>query len=175
MISTYLKDGSDLQEKLRKFCSSSQSDSNVANLVSEILSDIREGGDESVIKRTLLYDGVQLNVNNLRVSREELELAKGELSSDEKACILDAIKNVTLFHENSLPENWSVENIHGAKVGEKYYPINRVGIYVPGGNVPLVSTVIMTVTIAKVANVKEIAVVTPPDTDGRIAPQMLAA
>ena len=88
---------------------------------------------------------------------------------------LEAIENVTLFHERSVPENWDIINNHGAKVGEKYYPIDRVGIYVPGGNVPLISTVIMTVTIAKVAKVKQIAVVTPPSAEGKIAPQMLAA
>ena len=88
---------------------------------------------------------------------------------------MEAIENITLFHEKCIPSNWDTLNVHGAKVGEKYYPIDRVGIYVPGGNVPLISTVLMTVCIAKVANVKEIAVVTPPDRQGKIATQMLAA
>ena len=65
--------------------------------------------------------------------------------------------------------------ISGALIGENYYPIHRVGLYIPGGNVPLVSTVIMTATLAKVAGVNEIAVTTPPIADGKIARELLAA
>ena len=65
--------------------------------------------------------------------------------------------------------------MHGGVVGEHYYPIRRVGIYVPGGQAPLVSTVIMTVTLAKVAGVSEIVVTTPPGADGQVSSQLLAA
>jgi len=175
MIRTYLKDENSLTDQLAKFCSSSLTDETIISTVSEILSDVCQNGDSAVLKRTFLYDCAKLSVDELRVSHKEIECARDQLSASEKSSILEAIENVTLFHERSIPEDWSTSNNHGAKVGEKHYPINRIGIYVPGGNVPLISTVIMTVTIAKVAKVKEIVVVTPPDSDGKIAPQMLAA
>ena len=175
MLKSFLQDDNDLTDRLSEFCSSSQSDDVVINKVAEILSDVRNGGDGAMLKRTFLYDKVQLGPNQIKVSQNELEAAKSQLTTSEKESILEAIENVSLFHERTLPENWSTFNNHGAKVGEKYYPINRVGIYVPGGNVPLISTVVMTVTIAKVAKVKQIVIVTPPDSEGKIAPQMLAA
>jgi histidinol dehydrogenase len=175
MMRTYLKDENSLTDQLAKFCSSSLTDETIISTVSEILCDVRQNGDSAVLKRTFLYDCAKLSVDELRVNQKEIECARDQLSASEKSSILEAIENVTLFHERSIPEDWSTSNNHGAKVGEKHYPINRVGIYVPGGNVPLISTVIMTVTIAKVAKVKEIVVVTPPDSEGKIAPQMLAA
>jgi histidinol dehydrogenase len=175
MLKSFLQDDNGLTDRLLEFCSSSQSDDVVINKVAEILSDVRNGGDGAMLKRTFLYDKVKLGPNQIKVSQNELEAAKSQLTTSEKESILEAIENVSLFHERTLPENWSTFNNHGAKVGEKYYPINRVGIYVPGGNVPLISTVVMTVTIAKVAKVKQIVIVTPPDSEGKIAPQMLAA
>ena len=79
------------------------------------------------------------------------------------------------FINVAILKNWESENLHGGLVGEHYYPIHRVGIYVPGGQVPLVSTVIMTVTLAKVAGVPEIVVATPPGTNGQVSSQLLAA
>ena len=175
MIKSFLRDGDQLMEQLTDFCPTTQGDEVVKNSVSEILHDVHKNGDEAVLSRTLLYDKAKLASGEIRVTQDELKKAKDELLPREKESILEAIENVTLFHERSIPENWDIINNHGAKVGEKYYPIDRVGIYVPGGNVPLISTVIMTVTIAKVAKVKQIAVVTPPSAEGKIAPQMLAA
>jgi len=175
MILTYLKDDKCLTDQLAKFCSSVLTDQSIIKKVSEILNDVFKNGDSAVLERTLIYDHAKLCVDDLRVRQNELDHARNQLTHAEKSSIQDAIKNVTLFHERSIPENWSTLNIHGAKVGEKHYPINRVGIYVPGGNVPLISTVIMTVAIAKVAKVDEIVVVTPPDSSGKIASQMLSA
>ena len=175
MITSFLNDESDLEDRLSKFCSASQCDQAVKDTVSEILNEIRLGGDTALLEKTFKYDHAKLCQNEIKVTKIELEVAKSQLTVLERESILEAIENVSLFHARSIPENWSTFNNHGAKVGEKFYPINRVGIYVPGGNVPLISTVIMTVTIAKVAKVKEIVVVTPPDSEGKIAPQMLAA
>lgn len=175
MITSFLNDESDLEDRLSEFCTASQSDQTVKDTVSEILHEIRKNGDAAMLEKTLKYDHAKLSQNEIKVTKIELEEAKSQLTVLERESIIEAIENVSLFHERSIPENWSTSNNHGAKVGEKFYPINRVGIYVPGGNVPLISTVIMTVTIANVAKVKEIAVVTPPDSEGKIAPQMLAA
>lgn len=175
MITSFLNDVSDLEDRLSEFCTASQIDQTVKDTVSEILHEIRKSGDTAMLEKTLKYDHAKLSQNEIKVTKNELEEAKSQLTVLERESILEAIENVSLFHERSIPENWTTSNNHGAKVGEKFYPINRVGIYVPGGNVPLISTVIMTVTIANVAKVKEIAVVTPPDSEGKIAPQMLAA
>ena len=175
MIKSFLRDDEQLIDQLSKFCPTPEGEDKVKCSVTEILKDIRENGDTGVLSRTLLYDKAKLESNEIRVTQKELEKAKDDLLPQERESILEAIENVTLFHEQRVPKNWDMTNNHGAKVGEKYYPIDRVGIYVPGGNVPLISTVIMTVTIAKVAKVKQIVVVTPPSPEGKIAPQMLAA
>ena len=173
MTEGYTSDSDGLFETLAEFCSFSDSQDQVQKVVGEILQDIKLNGDEALLRRTLLYDNAILTKGELAVSKSELDIARKQLSDTENKSIMDAIENVTLFHEKSIPENWKTVNLHGAEVGELYYPIRRVGIYVPGGNVPLISTVIMTVTLARVANVNEIVVVTPPDSNGKIAPPAL--
>jgi histidinol dehydrogenase len=89
--------------------------------------------------------------------------------------LIAARENIVAYNKHSLPKAWSAKNKHGAKVGEKFDPIRRVGLYVPGGEVPLVSTVLMTVTLAKLAGCPEIAVFTPSNPDGKVANGILAA
>ena len=86
-----------------------------------------------------------------------------------------ARKNISDFHEQSLPKPWTGTNSHGAAYGERYYPIQRVGLYVPGGSVPLVSTVLMTALLAQVAKVPQIVVVTPPAANGHVSKKLLGA
>lgn len=83
--------------------------------------------------------------------------------------------SIVAYNKRGLPEPWTAKNKHGATVGEKFDPIRRVGLYVPGGEVPLVSTVLMTVTLAKIARCPEIAVFTPSNADGKVADGVLAA
>lgn len=175
MKKNFTKDSGRLLSEIVEFCSIEDTNSQIQSTVQEIINDIKLNGDEALTARTFLYDKVSLKPEDIPVTEQELATAKSQLSSEEEKSILEAIENITLFHEKCIPSNWDTLNVHGAKVGEKYYPIDRVGIYVPGGNVPLISTVLMTVCIAKVANVEEIAVVTPPDRQGKIATQMLAA
>jgi histidinol dehydrogenase len=172
---SYLSDSSDLLSTLEDFSSVSVPDNEVTNTVSGIIEEIRLRGDAALLEKTLLYDGASLAANEISVLPAELTEAESRLSNSERSAILEAISNIRLFHEKSIPNNWSTRNKHGAEVGEKHYPIKRVGIYIPGGNVPLVSTVIMTVTLAKVAQVPEITVVTPPDSSGQVSYHLLAA
>jgi histidinol dehydrogenase len=172
---SYLPDSEDLLFRLKDFASAAVPGLEVIETVSDILKDVRGGGDKALLEKTLLYDHATLLPVEILVNQEKLDDAETKLSSTERASIEEAIRNVQLFHEKSMPSDWSTINEHGAEVGEKHYPIKRVGIYVPGGNVPLVSTVIMTVTLAKVAGVPEIAVVTPPGADGEVAVQLLGA
>lgn len=113
-------------------------------------------------------------MTNLRVPVEALDAAEKELSVEQRKRIREAIRCVRFFHERSKPSDWSATNPHGAQVGERWYPIERVGIYIPAGNVPLVSTAVMTITLAKLAGVPSIAVATPAGKDGQISKQMLA-
>jgi histidinol dehydrogenase len=89
--------------------------------------------------------------------------------------VTEAEKNIAAFAKKSLRKNWQTKNSHGASVGEKFDPFPRVGIYVPGGTAPLVSTALMTITLAKVAGCKQIVVCTPCGKDGGINPALLFA
>ena len=172
---SYLQDSEDLLLELKGFASASVPGPEVIETVSEIVKAVRDGGDGALLEKTKLYDHASLLPGQILLRQEELDVAEAKLTDAERESITEAIRNVQLFHEKSIPSDWSASNEHGAEVGEKHYPIKRVGIYVPGGNVPLVSTVIMTVTLAKVAGVSEIAVVTPPDQNGEVAFQLLGA
>ena len=164
-----------LLEEIGKFATSTNIDEEISKSVVEILDDVKDKGDQALLERTLLYDKANLNKSELRVPLEEIKKATSLLSSEQRYAINDAIENVTLFHQQNLPRDWKSFNSHGALVGENYYPLDRVGLYVPGGNVPLVSTVIMTATLAKVAGVAQIAVTTPPNPNCKISPELLAA
>jgi len=172
---TFIEDSEDLYDRLKSFIPAAGADSKISSTVTEILDFVKRGGNEAILKKTLLYDGVSLSVDEISIKPEELTDSLLSLSPEQTQALEEAISNVTEFHKQSYPQNWQKENLHGGVVGELYYPINRVGIYVPGGQVPLVSTVIMTVILAKVAGVSEIAVTTPPNQKGEISPFLLAA
>lgn len=175
MNQTFIEDSEDLYDRLKSFIPAAGADSKISSTVTEILDFVKRGGNEAILKKTLLYDGVSLSVDEISIKPEELTDSLLSLSPEQTQALEEAISNVTEFHKQSYPQNWQKENLHGGVVGELYYPINRVGIYVPGGQVPLVSTVIMTVILAKVAGVSEIAVTTPPNQKGEISPFLLAA
>ncbi len=172
---SFYEDEVGLLDRLSSFISVAGSDESVRDSVRQILKEVMEGGDEVVLAKTLQFDGAKMNVSQMKTSADELKSARDKLSLPEREAIDNAISNVRLFHEKSFPQNWQSPNHHGGLVGERFYPINRVGIYVPGGQVPLVSTVIMTVTLARVAGVPQIAVATPPDKNGAISSHLLAA
>ncbi len=164
-----------LLDEIEKFAISTNVDESIAATVSEILQEVKTRGDQAIVERTLLYDGANLNKFDLRIPASQIKEANTSISLECKAAMKEAIENVTFFHQQNLPRNWQGRNSHGAIIGENYYPINRVGLYVPGGNVPLVSTVIMSATLAKVAGVSQIAVMTPPNPDGTVSPELLGA
>ncbi|MDA0346128.1 MAG: histidinol dehydrogenase [Verrucomicrobia bacterium] len=159
-------------KRLKSFAEDAAGSSQVEIIVSDILKAIETSGDSALFEITERLDGAKLNSKSLRVSEAELKAGEKSLSAKDRKAIRESIKNVQLFNHESLPKNWSKKNLHGATVGERYYPIRRVGIYVPGGTVPLVSTVVMTTTLARIAKVPEICVCTPPNVEGEIAPAM---
>ncbi|MGB0793079.1 MAG: histidinol dehydrogenase [Opitutales bacterium] len=160
---------------LRKFCEQATASGDVSNVVADVLAAVRARGDKAVLQATEKFDGAQLTAKGMRVAAAEMRAAVQTLSATDRKAIRESIAQVKAFHKQTLPKNWKATNAQGARVGERFYPIQRVGLYIPGGNVPLVSTVVMTAVLAKLVGNPEIAVCTPPAADGSIAPGMLAA
>ena len=140
-----------------------------------ILDAVQAGGDAAVLELTEKFDGAKLSASQLAITQAEFMAAS--LKADEllRAAVTEAEKNIAAFAKKSLRKNWQTKNSHGASVGEKFDAFQRVGIYVPGGTAPLVSTALMTITLAKVAGCKEIVVCTPCGKDGGINPALLFA
>ena len=140
-----------------------------------ILHDVFVRGDDAVLEFTEKFDGAKLTAGQLAVT--PAELFNASLAADEslRAAVAEAEKNIAGFARKSLRKGWSAKNSHGASVGEKFDPFTRVGVYIPGGTAPLVSTALMTITLAKVAGCKEIVVTTPCGKDGAINPAILFA
>ncbi len=130
-------------------------DAAVQKAVADILAQVRTGGDEAVKKLTAQFD--KTVIRSLVLSGKPAAPSKPVA-----AALKEARDNIAAFAKARLPKAWSMRNSHGARVGEAYRPFQRVGVYVPGGTAPLVSTALMTVTIAKVAGCKEVVAVTPP-------------
>ncbi len=147
----------------------------IVKTVSDIISSIRDEGDAALFRFTEMLDGAELSAETLTVQTEELAQSQEALSPEVRQALEQSIANVQSFHEKTLPKPWASLNNEGAEVGERFYPLHRVGIYIPGGQVPLVSTVVMTVVLAKIAGVAEIAVATPPRADGSVDASILAA
>ena len=165
----------EFQAVLRDFCSQASTSSDVSDVVTAVLADVKKEGDAAVLRYTEKFDAAKLSAVEMRVTAAELKQAEESLDPMERKAILEAIALVKDFHQQTLPKNWQSQNSQGGIVGERFYPIQRVGLYIPGGNVPLVSTVVMTAVLAKLVNCPEIAVCTPPQKDGTIACAMLAA
>ena len=119
-----------------------------------------------MLELTRRFDGAGLTADRLAVTRAELMSASLEADAELRRAVAEADKNIAGFARKSLRRNWGMRNSHGARVGERFDPFQRVGIYIPGGTAPLVSTALMTVTLARVAGCPEIVVCTPCGKDG---------
>ena len=140
-----------------------------------ILDDVRARGDAALVELTARFDGASLTSEQLAVTQAELVTASLKADESLRAAIADAGGNIAGFARKSRRKDWQTRNSHGARVGERFDPFRRVGIYIPGGTAPLVSTALMTVTLAKVAGCPEIVVCTPCGKDGKINPALLFA
>ena len=128
-----------------------------AATVAEIIATVREEGDDALVKYAKKFDRVDLSQGGLL-----LPSRLPQSPQNVRDAIDYAVDNIKAFSKLRKPRSWSRLNREGATVGEKFDPLERVGIYVPGGTAPLVSTALMTVTLAKEARVREIVVTTPP-------------
>lgn len=157
------------------FCRGAVVPREITDSVSAILADIRARGDAAVAHYAAKFDGARLSARRFCVTPAELAAAAKRLPASDLRAIKDAHANIVAFNRQGQAQAWQGRNRQGAVVGEKFDPIRRVGLYVPGGQVPLVSTVLMTATLAKIAGCPEIAVFTPSDRRGRVADGLLAA
>lgn len=165
----------DFWPRLRTACPSFRASADVAETVKTIIADIESRGDKAVLAYTERFDGARLEAAAQRVPAAELAAAGKSLKPAERSAIRSAIACVRDFNKKTRPKNWQAKNPHGASVGERFYAIRRVGLYVPGGQVPLVSSVVMSAVLAKIAGCPEIVVCTPPQKDGSVNSALLAA
>jgi histidinol dehydrogenase len=154
---------------------SSLFDVEIENRTRAILHDVLVRGDDALLELTERFDGARLSVDQLAVT--QAELFNASLTADEslRDAVAEAEANIAGFAQKSRRKDWSGKNSHGASVGEKFDPFQRVGVYIPGGTAPLVSTALMTITLARVAGCQEIVVTTPCGRDGSINPAILFA
>jgi len=141
--------------------------------IRKILIDIKKGGDRSVRKYTKKFDGT--TIRKLRISEREITKASEKIEPHLKEAMEIAIKNITQFHAIQKEQSVIVETMTGVRCWRKSVPIERVGIYIPGGSAPLFSTVLMLAVPAKIAGCKQIVLCTPPSSEGTIHPAILFA
>ncbi|MEK7949941.1 histidinol dehydrogenase [Luteolibacter soli] len=145
----------------------------VRDLVSEIIAAVARQGDKALVAYAKRFDNVVLKEKQLFVTAEELDAVK--VAPSTKKAIAASLKNITAFAKKGLRKDWSMRNTEGATVGERFQPFDRVGVYVPGGKAPLVSTALMTAGFAKAAGVPEILAATPCGPDGKVNAELLYA
>ena len=164
-------DQPDFAEAVAGACAaSSLFDPTIDERVKNIIADVQARGDAALLELTERFDGPKLTASELLVTERT-----PTVSPALRKAIAAAHKNIAAFARRSLRRDWQMRNAQGARVGEKFDPFQRVGIYIPGGTAPLVSTALMTITLAKVTGCPEIVVCTPPARDGSINPNLLYA
>ena len=140
-----------------------------------IIEAVRARGDAALVEFTQRFDGATLRPEQIPVTQAERMQASLMAGPDLRAAVAESAKNIASFSKRSRRRDWSAKNSHGAQVGEVFQPFQRVGVYIPGGTAPLVSTALMTITLAKVAGCPEIVVCTPCGKDGTLNPALLFA
>ncbi|MBQ1336656.1 MAG: histidinol dehydrogenase [Selenomonadaceae bacterium] len=149
-------------------------DLSAAELVRRIVSDVRGKGDEAVLHYTKLIDKVDCRAEDLLVTEEEYEAAEQEADPAVVESLRKAAANVRKYHEEQKPNSWMTYREQGSILGQAVIPLDRVGIYVPGGTAAYPSSVIMNAVPASVAGVREIIMAVPPK-NGKINPYVLLA
>jgi len=143
--------------------------------VKEIVDTVRAHGNQALIDFTAKFDKAQLTPESLFVTQTEIDEATALVEEDVKVAIEESRLNIHAFAEKSLRKDWKTANRQGASIGERFLPFDRVGIYIPGGKAPLVSTSLMVGAFAQAAGVKEILAATPCGPDGKVNPSLLYA
>ena len=150
-----------------------RAEKNVEDVVDGIIADVRARGDEALKDYALKFDGAV--IENLQVTQEEIDEAFAGMDPYFLETLRQAAANIENFHRQQVHKNFVVNDKPGIVLGQKYTPIEKAGVYVPGGTAAYPSTVLMDVIPAKVAGVAEIVMTTPAGKDGKVNPVILAA
>ena len=160
----------DLSQTIKR---SEEDVNNVLDIVSDILNDIKDNGDDAVKAYTEKFDGVL--IDELKVSDLEIKKAYETLDDSLLTALKQAASNIEKFHKKQIPEEWEIEVHPGINAGQIVRPINSAGCYIPGGRAAYPSSILMTVIPAKIAGVEKVICVTPPQKDGSILDAILVA
>ncbi|MBI2441057.1 MAG: histidinol dehydrogenase [Lentisphaerae bacterium] len=160
---------------VKDFLSRPAFDGTAETSAGEILTDVKKNGDEAVARYIQQLDGADLAPKEFAVQRAELNAARDQVEAGFIAAAQEAHKRINSFAHASLKKDWSTFTPKGGTVGEQFAPMERVGLYIPGGQRPLASTALMTVTLAKAAGVPEIVACSPVDNSKRMNPYLLYA
>lgn len=163
------------QKKLKALSRTAAAPRQVVATVTEILHAVRTEGDSALLAYTAKFGGPVMKAAKMKITSPECDSAERETSREIKDAIRLAHSNVRAFAMRGLRKDWQMRNAQGVRVGETFHPYERVGIYVPGGNAPLISTALMTVTLAAAAGVPQIVVTTPADANGCVHPALTHA
>lgn len=141
--------------------------------ISTVFNRIKKEGDTALFDYTLQFDGVRLDASTIKITAEEIKEAITQVDPNLKDAILLAAKNIEKFHQAQEVKDLKVETMPGVICERKASPIEKVGLYIPGGSAPLFSTVLMLALPAKIAGCKKIVLCTPPNKEGKIHPAIL--
>lgn len=144
-------------------------------VVADILAKVKAEGDEALFAYTKEFDKAEVTAETIRVTEEEIEEAYGLVDPSLVEVIRKALVNIRSYHEKQKQNSWFTSETDGTMLGQKVTPLNRVGVYVPGGKAVYPSSVLMNIVPAKVAGVSRIVMTTPPGKDGKVNPSTLVA
>lgn len=164
-------DGAKMQKLLERDTSSKK---RIQEKVRKIVEDVRCLGDEALLKYTRKFDKIKLSAKDLRVTEAEISGAFQHVDPQFVSILKTIIENVTKFYTKQVKKSWKIKGEEEISLGEKITPLEKVGVYIPAGTAPLVSTVYMTVIPAKIAGVEKIVLCAPPNNYGTINPYILA-
>jgi len=150
-------------------------DLSAAQIVDKIVAEVRQNGDAAVLKYTRLLDGADFAAEDFLVTEEEYAEAAATADPAVVASLKKAVANVRSYHMEQKPKSWMTYREHGSILGQSVIPLDRVGLYVPGGTASYPSSVIMNAVPAAVAGVGEIIMMAPPSRDGKLNPYVLIA
>ncbi len=145
----------------------------VEDVVSEIISNVRKSGDAALFEYNEKFDGAV--ISDLRVSKEEIDEALKDVTPEFIEILKKAAANIRKFHEKQVRTSFIINDEDGIVIGQKITPIEKAGLYVPGGTAPYPSTVLMDAIPAKIAGCNELVMVTPPEKNGKVNSAILAA
>src|SRR5690625_1212393 len=160
-------------KKEKQTAVSPKNDVSIDQTVLEIIADVQQNGDGALVKYTEKFDNVKLD--QFLVTESEFEEAEKLVSADFLTAIHQAKENITQFHQAQKEQSWFMNKENNVMLGQKVTAIKKVGVYVPGGKAAYPSTVLMNVIPAKIAGVDSISIVTPPQPDRKVNPNVLVA